>query len=38
MRAMRLGPSILTLSLALAACSPTQRGDELELTYYYLEH
>lgn len=38
MRAMRLSPLCLTLSLALVACGPTQRGDELELTYYYLEH
>lgn len=28
--------SLLPL-LALAACAPTNREDELELTYYYLE-
>ena len=28
-----LAPS---LALVLAACAPTQRDDELELTYYYL--
>lgn len=38
MRAMRLAPLSLTLCFALAACGPTQRGDELELTYYYLEY
>lgn len=24
------------LALALSACAPTSRDDELELTYYYL--
>ncbi len=28
----------LTVLLALAACAPTNRPDELELTYYYLRY
>jgi hypothetical protein len=31
---MRLLP---VFALVFAACSPTQRPDELELTYYYLD-
>lgn len=27
---------LLLLLLAFAACAPTQRDDQLELTYYYL--
>jgi hypothetical protein len=28
---------LAALALTLAACSPTSREDELELTYYYLQ-
>lgn len=27
---------LVLLCLAFAACAPTQRDDQLELTYYYL--